>query len=502
MREFNSVSAPSLGNIDLARAVLDSAEDSAVFALDTEYRYLIFNECHRRFIENIWGVTPRIEMNMLEEVIFDPDDRRKAQFNFDRALNGESFTITESYGDEIHYERRWYDNSYSPLYSPDTGAIIGVTVVIMDVTRRVQAEAALQDSELFLRSTLDGMGAHIAVLDEQGEIVLVNKAWRNVAEESGIPADRVSEGVNYLSVCYNAKGEDAEEAKEFAKGIMEVISGDRELFKMEYSCSTTQRELWSIARVTPFPEAPPRRVVVVHLDITERKKLEQLKEDVDRVVRHDLKTPLNGIMGLSDFLLNDENLNEEQRELLRTIQGAGQRMLDIISMSLSLYDMEKGEYDLNPVPVDLVPIIREIKNDLGSHLKRLNCKLHLSILTEQENYDSFFVLGETLLCYTMLSNLIKNAVESIEYGEAVHVYLERTSSSQAKISIHNPGVIPEKIHKSFGQKYTTLGKKSGTGLGVYSARLIANAMNGSFDWSTSRENGTYVYLYLPSPEET
>jgi signal transduction histidine kinase len=102
----------------------------------------------------------------------------------------------------------------------------------------------------------------------------------------------------------------------------------------------------------------------------------------------------------------------------------------------------------------------------------------------------------------MLSNLIKNAVESIEYGEVVYVCVEETQSSQAKICIHNPGIIPEEIQKSFGQKYSTLGKISGTGLGVYSARLIANTMNGVFDWSTSREDGTYVYLYLPRPEET
>lgn len=275
MRYSNPLRAPSPGNIDLAMAVLNSTEDSAIFALDPEYRYLVFNDCHRRFIQNIWGVTPRIGMNMIEEVILDPDDRRKARLNFDRVLNGESFTITESYGDGINHERRWYDNNYSPLYSPETGAIIGVTVILMDVTRRVEAEAALQDSERFLRSTLDGISAHIAVLDEQGEIVLVNKAWRDFAEEGGTPAERVSEGVNYLSVCYNAQGENAEEAKEFAKGIMEVVSGERELFSLEYPCSTPQRELWFLGRVFPFPEKPPRRAVVAHLDITERKEAEE-----------------------------------------------------------------------------------------------------------------------------------------------------------------------------------------------------------------------------------
>jgi len=232
-------------------------------------------------------------------------------------------------------------------------------------------------------------------------------------------------------------------------------------------------------------------------DISERKQLEQLKEDIEKVTRHDLKTPLNGIIGLPQALLADDNLNDKQKRLLRHIEVSGMRMMNIIDMSLTLYQIEKGEYHLVPSSVDLVPIIREIEYDLSDLFKSVNSRLTITIYSEQGRNDSFFISGEKSLCYTMLSNLIKNAVENVQYGEEVAISLEEAEPAQAQISIHNSGVISESIQERFGQKYNTLSKNSGTGLGVYSARLMANAMNGRFDWSSSSASGTSVSIELP-----
>ncbi len=109
------------------------------------------------------------------------------------------------------------------------------------------------------------------------------------------------------------------------------------------------------------------------------------------------------------------------------------------------------------------------------------------------------VNAEKLLCYTMLSNLIKNAVEATPPGEKVLICLEKADADQARISIHNPEVIPEEVQHRFGQRYVTAGKKQGTGLGVCSARLIAETMQGSFSWHSSEQEGTWVKVTLPRP---
>ena len=147
--------------------------------------------------------------------------------------------------------------------------------VTWEIVLQKQAEEKVQDLNRFLGSTLDGLSYHIAVLDVQGEIIQVNRAWREFAQDNGISAELVSEGVNYLAVCSHATGEDAAWAESFAEGVRMVISGERDAYHQEYPCHSPKKKRWFMARVTPFADTPPRRVVVGHENITERKLVEQ-----------------------------------------------------------------------------------------------------------------------------------------------------------------------------------------------------------------------------------
>ena len=106
------------------------------------------------------------------------------------------------------------------------GTMTGALAIAHDITDRRRAEEELRESERFLRSTLDGLSDSIALLDEQGKILHVNKAWREFAEKNGISSvSAVSEGSNYLQICDSAYGESSEEAGPFAEGIRVVLSG-------------------------------------------------------------------------------------------------------------------------------------------------------------------------------------------------------------------------------------------------------------------------------------
>ncbi len=128
----------------LIRAVIESPADVIIFALDTGYRYVAFNKNHSQTMRRIWGREIEPGLCMLD-VIREPGDRVQAQANFDRALAGESFTVTEMYGDTCH-DRRWYENTYNPIRDED-GAIIGLTVFLTDITVRRQAELTVAENE-------------------------------------------------------------------------------------------------------------------------------------------------------------------------------------------------------------------------------------------------------------------------------------------------------------------------------------------------------------------
>ncbi|HEX8353971.1 MAG TPA: PAS domain S-box protein, partial [Pyrinomonadaceae bacterium] len=131
------------------------------------------------------------------------------------------------------------------------------------------------DSEGLARATLDALAEHVAVLDERGTILAVNRAWREFAAANSQSARGLAEGANYFSSCENARGEGAEDGARFAEGLRAVIEGALDEFTLEYPCHSPTEQRWFIARVTRFVLGGAARAVVTHVNITKRKLAEQ-----------------------------------------------------------------------------------------------------------------------------------------------------------------------------------------------------------------------------------
>ena len=117
-------------------------------------------------------------------------------------------------------------------------------------------------TEALLRSTLDSLSAHIAVLDETGTIIAVNQAWRSFAACSGYQGDDHGIGTNYLRVCEQSAAVSPDAART-AKALREVMAGRRREFRMEYPCTGPDGPRWFQLRVTRgiASATPPRQLV-------------------------------------------------------------------------------------------------------------------------------------------------------------------------------------------------------------------------------------------------
>jgi PAS domain S-box-containing protein len=142
------------------------------------------------------------------------------------------------------------------------------------VTREARdSQAALLESKRFLRSALDALSSHIAILDERGAIIEVNAAWnRFAAENHCLGGCRL--GDNYLKVCDSASGNFSKEAPIVASGIRAIIAGRSDEFNLEYPCHGPKEKRWFVVRATRFGGDGPVRVVVAHENITGRKQIE------------------------------------------------------------------------------------------------------------------------------------------------------------------------------------------------------------------------------------
>lgn len=147
-----------------------------------------------------------------------------------------------------------------------------------------------------LRSFLNTLPAHIAIVDSSGTIVAVNQAWRDFAASNGAIVSRVMEGTNYFEVCDSATGDQFEHAAAFAEGIRSVFSGQREGFEMEYPCHSPTELRWFVGRVMPFTNVSSPLAVVIHENITER---EQVKQQLEYLA-HELERQGMGPSGLTN----------------------------------------------------------------------------------------------------------------------------------------------------------------------------------------------------------
>lgn len=228
---------------------------------------------------------------------------------------------------------------------------------------------------------------------------------------------------------------------------------------------------------------------------------DKMKADIERVTRHDLKSPIAGMVGFADFLLVSPtfSLAPEARQFVQFIHDAGRHALRMISLSLDLYKMEQGTYVLEAKRVDILPLIRSLAMELPSrsNTPRITLHAHGQPLAEGEQ---FWVFGDEILCYSLLSNLIKNASEASPANHPVTLSLENRDG-MATIAIHNMGAVPAAIRDRFFEKYVTYGKKNGTGLGTYSARLITEVQQGRIRMETSEELGTTITVQLPARPE-
>lgn len=219
----------------------------------------------------------------------------------------------------------------------------------------------------------------------------------------------------------------------------------------------------------------------------------QLRDDVEQIVRHDLKGPLNAIIGMPGTIINDLTNDESHKQCLRIIEESGFRLLGMINLSHDLYKMERGIYELKAQPVDLLVVLNHVTTELRELIRGKKLSLIVTLNGQPIGPgDCFIVAGEELLFHSMLCNLLKNAMEASPVGESLLVLLDH--DQKAYLRICNKGSVPIEIRDKFFDKYVTFGKLQGTGLGTYSARLIATTLGCDMQLDASQEGETSIVL--------
>ena len=236
-------------------------------------------------------------------------------------------------------------------------------------------------------------------------------------------------------------------------------------------------------------------------EITERRQLEHVRNEVERVMQHDLRNPIDGIRTAADYLLQ-EDLDERAREFVRLMYDAAVRLRNSIDNSLAYTRMRQGRYQVQRERVNMVQLIRDVVKSVESTRSAYRAEIVTRYRGAplREQYD-IELWGENGFLMDAVGNVVRNALEASEAGDVVAVDVDEHAPADGaptvEIAIHNPADSPQQIRATLFDAYVTHGKPRGTGLGTYTARLVCNAHGGAIEVRTGEGDGTTMTLVLP-----
>jgi PAS domain S-box-containing protein len=264
----------------LLNSIIESPENIIMFALDTKYNYLSFNNAHAKEMKAIYGVDIEISQHVFSYMP-NENDRLTAEKNYIRALKGERFSEFQEYGEAG--SRFWYELIFNPI-NDNSNNVTGITVFVTNITERKRNEKVQQESKERLDLALNGANAGLWSWNIKTGEDLLDERW------CGILGYKKEEVKQEVSSWENLIHPDDKER------IFEVVNkhfeDENNAYKDEYrmKCKNGKWK-WIFASgniVERDTEGNPSRMTGIIIDIDERKKAEKNMERLSRIFEDSL----------------------------------------------------------------------------------------------------------------------------------------------------------------------------------------------------------------------
>jgi two-component system phosphate regulon sensor histidine kinase PhoR len=252
-------------------------------------------------------------------------------------------------------------------------------------------------------------------------------------------------------------------------------------------------------RATPFGDGPSTWgcVIVLH-DLSEIRRLENVRRDFVANVSHELKTPLTAMRGFLETVLDEPALDPALRlRFLTRARENTDRMVNIISDLLSLARIEAADGAFRMSRIDLNEVAAECHTQATGTAATRQVQLQLDLPGAE-----VFVLGDRIALVTAVNNLLDNAVKYSPSGRRVRVYVGVDGDEAwLAVSDHGPGIPPHETERIFERFYRTDKNRSrklgGTGLGLAIVKNVVAAHGGRVELDTVLEQGSTFTIRLP-----
>ena len=343
--------------------------------------------------------------------------------------------------------------------------------------------AAAQSGRAQLDSVLASMVEGVLVVDGSGRIVLANPRLRELLSAWGeLEGRRLPEVFREPAI---------DEA--FAEACRSAVPVVRDI---ELRRAPQQVLLMHAAG---FPHAGPRAgtVIVLH-DVTEVRRVDEIRRDFIANASHELRTPLTAIQGFADTLAGRELDEQQRRHYLDVIVRNAQRMSDLIDDLLALARIERGSAELELADVDVARVAETSVADFGPRFEQAGLRVSLALRPCPPARADRRALEQ------ILANLLGNAARYTNPGGRVEVVVEPAAAGGVSIVVADDGIgIPEHaLERIFERFYRVDAARSralgSTGLGLSIVKHLVAGMGGEIRVESQLGKGSRFTVTLPA----
>jgi len=514
--EKNKIIGAAISSVDITE-VVKTREDAELTEKRWHYaltgsrdvvwdrNFVTGEEFYSKEIYSMLGLDRLRTKRIFWETLVHPEDLERVKQAFNNHIKGE----TDYY--EAEYRMQKQDGEY--IWVVDHGRIaesdlLGNPVrcigTITDITEKRKLEAKSRENENFLQSIVQNVNAAIYRSNEKGDIIYVNRFFYELFGYGSLDELRDA-GIYAL---YNRK----EDRKQIFKilGQNKMISNREILFqKMD---GTT---FWGLLSAT-IVELHQGEFVIdgVIRDIDELKKIEiqllEAKENAEKASRskslflstmsHELRTPMNAVIGITS-LLTDEELNESQQEIVKTLKFSADNLMYIINDILDFSKIDAGKIEFEEAKLNLETLVDKIWKMFEKTADDKGIMFEYQI---DKNIPES-LLGDQVRLGQVISNNISNAIKFTESGfvkleislveEAEESCLLNFEISDSGIGIAKENL--ENIFDAFVQASSETSRKyGGTGLGLAISRRLVELMGSTINVESIEGVGSKFFYRL------
>lgn len=471
------------------QTVLDNLT-SVVYVKDLQGRTLLVNnEGARRLGLDRQSIIGKTEYELFPKEIADTlHARDKVALDAKAVVSGEETLPLDG---KLHT----FLSTRYPLFDA-SGNIYALCGTATDITERKKTEEELRESETRMRAILDNVLDGIITINDVGTIESLNPAAEKIF---GYPAAEVTgKNVKMLMPEPYHSGHDGYLGNYISGGDAKVIGIGREVTGLRKDGSTFPMDL----AVSGIQLGERRMFTGIVRDITERKKIDRMKNEFVSVVSHELRTPLTSILGSLGLIAGGVAgaLPVQAKSLIDIAHNNSERLVRLINDILDIEKIESGKMAFDFQPTEIAPLVEEALQANQSYAAQYGVGFRL----DQRAFGVKALADRDRLMQVM-ANLLSNAAKYSPPDNVVTVSLShRGRVIHVEVTDRGPG-IPAEFHSRIFQKFAQADssdtrQKSGTGLGLSISKAIVEKHGGQIGFTTG-PNGTTFYFDLPEWKE-